>query len=247
MLMNVQLRPAAGAPPMGQPPGAGSADLVSKAAGGRVVSFWAGAHGYRGWWLVFGLVLAFSALASPASADGATPTAQGYVLIQQALGHLASDTGPMGVAAASAAVDDALAAPDLQGVDVARVKQARSALQGDQVVAAQALLQHSIAGALSRLDPASGEQTGTTLVLTPLPGRGGLTGQDWGFGVVSLLLALAGIALALRYRPADNLAQLRRRLADGPTVALSPASVASAASGPVMVDHDHDQTDGSRP
>lgn len=196
-----------------------------------------------------GLVVVLSALASPASADGAGATLPGYVLIQQALGHLAGDTGEMGVAAAAAAaVDDAVAAPDLQGVDLAQVKQARAALQAHQVTAARALLQQSITGALSRLGPATGEQTGTTSVLTPLPGRAGLTGQDWGFGVIALLLAVAGIVLALRFRPADNLSQLRRRLSAGAPVAAAPAVAAPApTAGPAAVDREHDLPAGTRP
>ncbi|MDQ6873736.1 MAG: hypothetical protein M3042_01535 [Actinomycetota bacterium] len=169
------------------------------------------------------------------------------MLIQQALGHLAHDTSHTGVAAAMAAVDDALAATDRQGVDIAKVKQAKTALQADQVISARALLQQSITGALSRLGPATGEQTGTTLVDTPLRGRSGLTGQDWGFGAAALLLALAGIALAVRFRPADNLTQLRRRLAAGapaPATAACTAPPSFSASAPPPVDHD--PTDGTR-
>jgi hypothetical protein len=193
------------------------------------------------------LVLAFSALAMPAAAYGAETATQGFVLIQQALGHLAHDTGHSGVAAATASVDDALAAADQQGVDLSQVRQAKTALQTDHVSSARALLQQSITGAVSRLGPATGEQTGTTLVLTPLRGRGGLTGQDWGFGTTALLLALAGIVLALRFRPADNLTQLRRRLAASAPVAVSTAAAASPTSTSVPVTVDHDTTEGTRP
>jgi len=179
-------------------------------------------------------------MASPSSASGDDTTTPGYVLIQQALAHLAHDTGHTGMSAAIAAVDDALAATDQQGVDIAQVKQAKTALQADQVTSARELLQQSITGAVNQLGPATGEQTGTKLVLTPLRGRGDLTGQDWGFGSAALLLALAGIALALRFRPADNLTQLRRRLGARAPVPASPASPTSSSSAPTMVDPQRD-------
>ena len=168
----------------------------------------------RRWsWLVLGIFLATSASASPAWAHGADASAEGYVLVQQALANLAYNSGHTGMLLAMEKVDDVLRAKDQEGVDVAQVKQAKVELEADHAAPAQALLQKSITEAVSKLAPATGEMTGTTLVLTPLRGRGGLTGQDWGFGVVSLLMILAGAALALRFRPADNLKQLRRRLA----------------------------------
>lgn len=164
-------------------------------------------------WLMVGLFLAMSASAAPASAHGAGEATEGYVLIQQALANLAFDSGHTGVLLAIEKVHDALKTKDQEGVDVAELKLAGAALLADRVGRAQALLQKSITVAESRFAPATGEMTGTTLVLTPLRGRGGLTGQDWGFGIASLLALLAGTALALRFRPADNLKQLRRQLA----------------------------------
>ena len=166
----------------------------------------------RGSWLVVGVFMTMTASAAPAWAHGAGETTEGYVLIQQALANLAYSSGHTGLLLAMEKVDDALRTKDQDGVDVAQLKQAEAALQADRVGPARALLQQSITVAVSRLVPATGEQTGTNLVLTPMRGRGGLTGQDWGFGVASLLMVLAGTALALRFRPADNLKQLRRRL-----------------------------------
>lgn len=188
----------------------------------------------RRWsWLVVGMFLTMSASASSAWAHGAGETTEGYVLVQQALANLAYNSGHTGMLLAMEKVDDALRTKDQEGVDVAQVKQAKVELEADRAAPARALLQKSITVAVSKLMPATGEMTGTTQVLTPLRGRGGLTGQDWGFGVASLLMVLAGTVLALRFRPADNLRQLRRQLA-------APGSSAPASL-------DDQETKGSRP
>ena len=64
-------------------------------------------------------VLVTLALAAPASADGEGETTEGYLLVQQALGHLAHDTSHEGMALAMEKVEDALATEDQDGVDVA--------------------------------------------------------------------------------------------------------------------------------
>jgi len=150
--------------------------------------------------------------ASPARADGGGETTEGYQLVQQALGHLAHDTSDYGVSLAMEKIDDALATPDQQGVDVDGLKQAQAAVEAGQVDQARALLQQSIAEAVGKLKPATGEETGTTQVLTPLQGRADLTGRDWGFLVASALFLVLGAVLATRYRPHDNVRALRRRL-----------------------------------
>ena len=71
------------------------------------------------------VLLGVSAAAMPASAHGTDESKEGYVLIQQALGHLAHDGGHVGMDAAMEKVDDALAAMDHDGVDVAEVEQAK--------------------------------------------------------------------------------------------------------------------------
>ena len=150
--------------------------------------------------------------ASPAWADGGGETTEGYQLVQQALGHLAHDTSDYGMSLAMEKVHDALATPDQQGVDVDGLKQAQAALEAGQVDEARALLQRSITEAVGKLKPATGEETGTTLVLSPLQGRASLTGRDWGFLVASALFLVLGAMLATRYRPHDNVRALRRRL-----------------------------------
>jgi len=162
--------------------------------------------------VVAALALLFAfALVPPASAHGGDETEEGYLLVQQALGHLAHDTGHEGIALAMEKVDDALATEDQEGVDVPTLEKGMAALEGGQADRARSLLQRSIKEALSQLPPATGEETGTTLIVPALPGRDGLTGRDWSFVGASLLCVLAGAFLAYRFRPADTVAELRRR------------------------------------
>ncbi|MDQ2756803.1 MAG: hypothetical protein M3Y71_09605 [Actinomycetota bacterium] len=142
------------------------------------------------------------------------------------------------MADAEAKIKEALSATDQEGVDVAIVRQAQTALTAGRTQVAQGTLQKSIAQAVAALKPAMGEQTGTTVVGEPLPGRGSLTGSDWTLGSLSLLLLVAGVGLALRFRPAQNLAELRRGLtttsATGPDPATDtpPPSTRTSEGGP---------------
>lgn len=157
--------------------------------------------------------LALVVSSAPAAwAHGEGETTEGYVLVQQALGHLAHDTGHVGIDQAMEKVDDALATEDQQGVDVAEVTRAKVLLEAHDVVQARQLLQQSIAAATSKLPAATGEMTGTTIVHLPLRGRDDLSSSDWVVAGGSLLLALLGLGLAIRFRPHDNLRQLRRQL-----------------------------------
>lgn len=163
--------------------------------------------------LITALALLFAfALASPAGAHGGDETEEGYLLVQQALGHLAHETNHEGIALAMEKVDDALATEDHEGVDVAVLEQAKQALEAGQVDTARALLQSSIKEAVSDLMPATGEETGTAVILPALPGRDGLTGRDWSFLGGSMLCLLVGALLAYRFRPAETVGELRRRL-----------------------------------
>lgn len=192
----------------------------------------------RGVTLAVGLLLAATVSVGPAWAHGTGDGAkEGYVMVQQALGHLAHDPGPKGVAAAEAKIQEALSATDQEGVDVALVRKAQAALTAGQMEVAQQTLQKSIADAVAQLKPASGEQTGTTVVGEPLPGRGSLTGAAWTLGGVSLLLLLAGVGLALWFRPAENLAQLRRRLTATPAAGTDPATNSHPSSGNSVGEH----------
>ena len=158
------------------------------------------------------VLLGSVAFASPAWAHGDGETEEGYLLVQQALGHLAHDSGPEGVMLAQEKIGDALATADQEGVDVGLVEQGSAALTAGDVEAGRALLQESIAEAVSSLAPATGEETGTGIIASDLPGRGALAGRSWVFLVLSALLAVAGTALAVRFRPAHTVRELSRRL-----------------------------------
>jgi len=169
------------------------------------------------WFGRFALVVAIGllslvALAPPASAHGGDESQEGYVLVQQALGHLAHDTSPVGIDLAVEKVDDTLAAKDQDGVAVASVVDAKRALEGGEVDRARALLQGSINVALAEQAPAVGEQTGTTVVSPALPGRYDLSRRDGVFLGASIIALLAGIGLAFYFRPSDTVGALRRRL-----------------------------------
>lgn len=158
--------------------------------------------------LLFGGLLS----ASPAWAHGNDETMEGYLLVQQALGHLAHATGSEGIMPAMEKIDDALKAKDQEGVNIVELQQAKSVLEAGHIKQCQALLQQSISQAVSQFKPAMGEQTGTTIVFNPLPGRDGLTNTDWGFLTVSTFLLLLGLALAWLFRPPENIRELRQKL-----------------------------------
>lgn len=188
--------------------------------------------------LAVGLLFASTVTVGPAWAHGGEGGAEeGYVFVQQALGHLAHDQGPTGVAAAKAKIQETLSAKDQEGVNVALVRQAQTSLAAGRTAAAQQSLQKSIADAVSALKPAKGEETGTTIVGEPLPGRGSLTGADWMLAVVSLLLLGAGVGFALRFRPAENLAQLRRRLTATPATGAVPTPGPPPSPGTSQGEH----------
>jgi len=173
------------------------------------------AHGRRIWIriLIAGVVVVGGLTsASPAWADEPGETEVGYLLVQQALGHLAHDKTTSGVELSMEKIGDALKTKDNAGVNIAEVQQAKAALEAGQVVQGQALLQRSITEAMSKLAPATGEETGTKVVADPLPGRGALGGTGLLFLAASVLLLLVGGGLAYRFKPADTVGQLRERL-----------------------------------
>lgn len=159
--------------------------------------------------ILVGLVLA----ASSASADEPGETDVGYLLVQQALGHLAHDTSAEGLAVAMEKVSDALETDDQEGVDVPTLEQAMAALEAEDVEGARPLLQDSIAEALHNRPPATGMDSGTTSIQPELEGRSGLAGEDWGFLAAALVALLLGTWLSVRFRPHDSIRVLRTQLA----------------------------------
>jgi hypothetical protein len=152
---------------------------------------------------------------SPASADEPGETDVGYLLVQQALGHLAHDTSAEGLEVAMEKISDALETDDQEGVDVPTLEQAMAALEAEDVEGARPLLLNSIAEALHNRPPATGMESGTTSVRPELEGRSGLAGEDWGFLAAALVALLLGAWLALRFRPHDSIRDLRTQLASG--------------------------------
>ena len=151
--------------------------------------------------------------APAAWADGEGETTEGYLLVQQALGHLVHDTGMSGIDLAMEKVDDALETDDQEGVDVAELERGMAALESGDVGMARTLLQDSIRQATTALPPATGNQTGTRIVTPELPGRPDLRAQDWVLVATSALALVSGVWLAFLFRPRDTIRTLRTRLA----------------------------------
>lgn len=172
-------------------------------------------------------------MAAPAWAHGGDETTEGYLLVQQALGHLAHDASPSGIDLAMEKVQDALDTSDHEGVNVAEVRESMAALKAGNVTVARTRLQDSIRQAMRDLPPPTGNQTGTTMVTPELAGRSGLHGQDWLFLAASLLVLLLGSFLTYRFRPPEPLRVLRARLA---AEAATPGGSAVQRHG---VDHDN--------
>lgn len=148
-------------------------------------------------------------VAQPAWAETEAPR-PASLSVQQALSHLVNEPGATGASEAVMKVDEALQATDQSGVDLAELRQAKTALQRGDSARAMPLLQHSIAGALAAAKPAVGEETGTTVVAAPYAGEGPLTATQWILLGLFVLVAAVGSGLAVLLRPRENLDDLRR-------------------------------------
>jgi hypothetical protein len=145
-------------------------------------------------------------------AHGGKDSDQASVLVLQAIGFIVNKPGDMDDI--SDKVNDALDAPMKEGVDMAQVQAAKQALDKGDMDQARTLLQQSLKSA--PMETATGEETGTTVVHDGLSTQGHLAGGDWVLLVLSVAAAAVGVWLALRYRPADSVRVLRRRLATAP-------------------------------
>jgi hypothetical protein len=151
--------------------------------------------------------------AAPAMAHGGGDSDQASLLVLQAIGILTNKPGAMDDITDK--VNDALDAPDKQGVDMAQVQAAKDALDKGDMDQAKALLVKSL-GSNPPMTGAKGEETGTTVVHDPLNPRGHLTGGDWVLLAISVLVLAAGVWLSLRYRPPQTIRALRRQLGAPP-------------------------------
>jgi hypothetical protein len=161
--------------------------------------------------LLVGVWLTMTA-ATPAMAHGEGESDQASVLVLQAIGFIVNKPGDMDDI--SDKVEDALDAPEKEGVDMARVEAAQQALDSNDMDQARTLLQQSLKS--GPMEPATGEETGTTVVHDGLSTQGRLSGGDWVLLVVSIAVAAVGVWLALRYRPSESVRALRRQLATVP-------------------------------
>lgn len=160
-----------------------------------------------------------AAVALPASADGGDLATEGSVMVQQGLSYLVNEPGADGTAQALTKVDDVLAADDQDGVDVGQVQQARTALQAGRPADAQALLQASISEASANAQPATGGESGTTVVMAPVEPPGLSSVLDWVLLVGSLSVGVLGVVLGWRLRPRLSLRELTRQLKSNTSIA----------------------------
>jgi len=173
----------------------------------------------RGAWrlvVVAALALAPVMFTATAQAHGDDEAQEGYVLVQQALAHLAHDAGDEGIHLAMEKVDDALETEDQEGVDVDKLEHGMQALEAGQDDQARTLLQDSISEALADRPLATGYETGTGVVPVELPGREPLTGSDWLVLVLSLGVAGLGVWLSVKFRPLESVGALRLLLGTKP-------------------------------
>jgi hypothetical protein len=158
-------------------------------------------------------VLGVLMVGQPAQAHGQS-SAEGYVIVQQALSYLVIEPDTMGASKALPKIEELLAAEDQDGVDVSKVNEAKVALTSGDVAAGRALLQDSITEAVTALKPAVGEETGTTTVVGPYPPQGALTLFDWVILALSVIVLAAGFALAAALRPRESLRELSHDISD---------------------------------
>ncbi|ERK60911.1 hypothetical protein N136_04911 [Leifsonia aquatica ATCC 14665] len=155
------------------------------------------------------LVLSVLGGASAASAHGGGSDAEGYVLVQQAIGYLVNMPKQEAEMHAQEKVTAALAATDQEGVSVKTLEQAQVALRAGDTAQARELLQRSITDSVKMLPLAKGPDTGTGVVLAPLESQQ-ISPLGWAFLAVSLAAIVAGIALVVLFRPPESVHQLRR-------------------------------------
>jgi hypothetical protein len=144
----------------------------------------------------------------PAWAHGGQSATEGYVMVQQAISYLVNQPGPTGTAQALARVNNALAAKDQDGVDVATLTKGKAELTAGNADTARSVLQKSISEATAALKPATGEETGTTTVVPPFQGTFSPSGANWFLLILSILAAVGGAILVWVLRPKENLKAL---------------------------------------
>lgn len=163
------------------------------------------------------LLLPFAALSGVARADEEEST-RSAVLVEQALALIANDAGDERVAER---VEDALEAPEKEGVNLALVERAGELIDrpGEEAAAtrqAQTLLLDSLGGKLPSAPQggrfATGEETGTGEILDELrPARGLSDAGDTALSALGLASVVVGLWLSHRLRPPHRLRELEHR------------------------------------
>lgn len=162
--------------------------------------------------LVTAVLLTGLAGARPAAADEPGESTVARELVRQAIALIVSTPGNM--EAIEDKVGDALEVEDQEGVDIALVRRAAEALEAEDLHEARSLLERSIGarphlgatdvapiGEVSEDGGARGAEPGQAPILDPLD-TSGVDGGDLLAIVIGGALALAGIFLGLRWRPA---------------------------------------------
>lgn len=144
--------------------------------------------------------------ASPAAAHGdGEADVPARTLVLTALTYLANQPpGFMDVAYDK--VGDALESEEADGVDLAEVEAAQTAMERDDMMAARELLQASLAPLTG---PVTGDGSGTTMLLDPMAGRTKWAWSGAVLAVVSAAAIITGAGLARRWRPTMTLRALR--------------------------------------
>lgn len=179
----------------------------------------------RGGLVVAAVMVVLGLGAGPAAADEPGESDEARVLVQQAIALIANTPGDD--ASIEERIDDALAAPKQEGVDLDLVEQAMAALGAGSMEGARSLLERAIgAGPFvgdgvpapireTRGEPgapvfAVGGESGTTVVLDEFDLGGRLDGGDWLLLLLSSGAAAGGLVLARRWRPPESIRTLRR-------------------------------------
>ena len=165
-------------------------------------------------------------LAAPAFAHEGEGEVPARDSVLQAIAYVVNTPDDMDVITDK--LNDAKDSADQEGVDMADVDKAMQALDQGDMAQVRLLLEESVGAKadLSGLDVrhilqvspgsstvslATGEQTGTLIVSDELPGRGSLTGTDAALIAGAAALAIGGLFLGWRSRPAHSIHTLRRQ------------------------------------
>ncbi len=161
--------------------------------------------------LIAAAVLAVAVLlvSTPAQGHDGDESDRAFDLVRQAIALIVNT--PNDHDAIADKVNDALDAKDTDNVQLPLVQQAKTALDADDMHQVRTLLEQSIGArvhtgavdpvAIGNPPPATGADTGTLAAVDAIPGRHGLNGGDWVLLIISVVVGLAGMALAFRLRP----------------------------------------------